>query len=85
MWGVELVRAKATREPFPAERKFGLDIQQHAFEAGLVVRALGDTLVFAPPLIVNQEQVDEILRRFASALDAGLHGFLKSGGVLEAA
>ena len=85
MWGVELVRSKQTREAFPATQKFGLGVQNHAFERGLVVRALGDSLVFAPPLIINEAQVDEMLKRFAAALDAGLHDYIKNGGALDQA
>lgn len=85
MWGVELVRSKRTREPFPADQKLAADIQQRAFENGLVVRALGDAVVFAPPLIIDDAQVDAALDRFNAALDSGLAAYLARGGELDAA
>lgn len=72
MWGVELVRSKETRAAFDPSLKFGLEIQRLAFENGLIVRALGDTLIFTPPLIITREGIDDAVDRFTTALDRGL-------------
>lgn len=39
-----------------------------AVDNGLIVRAMGDTVVFAPPLVITVAQIDEMLDRFATAL-----------------
>ena len=85
MWGVEVVRSKRTREPFPIEHRVGARVQSEAFARGLVCRALGDTIVFAPPLIVTERQIDEMLERFSKALDAARVGYMSEGGEIEAA
>jgi 4-aminobutyrate--pyruvate transaminase len=40
-----------------------------AEEQGLIVRAIGDTIAFCPPLIINEGEIGEMLRRFRIALD----------------
>jgi beta-alanine--pyruvate transaminase len=35
-------------------------VASHCFEAGVFVRALGDTLILSPPLIINEEQIGQI-------------------------
>jgi 4-aminobutyrate--pyruvate transaminase len=69
MWGVELVADKASRAAFPADLRVGLHVQQEAFENGLVIRTLGDTLAFAPAFVITRDQIDEALKIFAAALD----------------
>jgi adenosylmethionine-8-amino-7-oxononanoate aminotransferase len=41
-----------------------------AQERGLRSRPLGNTLAFAPPLSINEEEVDEIVKRLGAAMDA---------------
>jgi adenosylmethionine-8-amino-7-oxononanoate aminotransferase len=36
----------------------------------LRTRPLGNVLVFAPPLSINEEEVDEIVKRLGAAMDA---------------
>ena len=40
-----------------------------AYEEGLIVRALGDSLGFCPPLICEAPDLEEIVARFRRALD----------------
>jgi len=39
-----------------------------AARRGLITRALGDTLVFAPPLVITRAEVDELVDKFALAV-----------------
>ncbi len=32
-------------------------------------RALGDSMAFCPPLVITEEEVDEVVRRFARGLE----------------
>ncbi len=43
-----------------------------AEDAGVIVRAVpcGESVAFAPPLVITEEEVDELFDRFAVALDA---------------
>lgn len=67
--GVELVRDKATHAPFEASLGIGPFCNQRAEEHGLIVRAIGDTISFCPPLIIRQDEIEEMIARFRLALD----------------
>ena len=66
---VELVADKATRAPFDPALKVGPYCFERAQEHGLIIRAMGDTLGFCPPLVFNEDQIDEMLALFGKALD----------------
>lgn len=83
MWGVELVRSKETREAFAPDLKFGIGVQNRAFENGLVCRSLGTAIALAPPLICTIEQIEHIADRFKRALDTSLEEYTRSGGKLD--
>lgn len=68
MAGVELVADKAGKRPFDPALKVGAYLASRAREHGLIVRALGDTVVCAPPLIVAEDEIDELGARFHRAL-----------------
>ena len=66
--GVELCHPE-TRKPFESKRGAGALCARLAEEHGLIVRAIGDTMAFCPPLIISEAEIDEMLRRFRIALD----------------
>jgi 4-aminobutyrate--pyruvate transaminase len=68
--GVELVSNKETRIPFDRKQGVGTLCTAHAETQGLIVRAIGDTIAFCPPLVINEEEIAELLCRFRRALDA---------------
>ena len=70
LWGLEVVEDKATRALFDPARKIGQLIGDHARDNGLIVRVIGDRLVFAPPLIITKDQVDNMTDALEKALDA---------------
>lgn len=70
--GVELVADKATRTPFAPALGLGQRVQQLAQDHGLILRAMGDTLALAPPLVITRAEIDEVIARFGRALDAAL-------------
>jgi 4-aminobutyrate--pyruvate transaminase len=68
--GVELVADKDTKASFDPARKVGIYLSERARENGLIIRSLNDTVAFCPPLIIDEEQIDEMMKRFSKALDA---------------
>ncbi len=66
---VELVADKERRVPFDPVGRAGKLLNQHAHDNGLIIRAIGDTIAFCPPLIANQGDIDAILERFSRSLD----------------
>ncbi len=67
---VELVADKANRTPFPAATGAGAKVARASQEAGLIHRAMGDSLAFSPPLVITEGEIDALFDRFARALDA---------------
>jgi adenosylmethionine-8-amino-7-oxononanoate aminotransferase len=64
--GVEIVSDKAAKTPDPA---MAMKIFKAAQERGLRSRPLGNTLAFSPPLIITEDEVDEIVKRLGAAMD----------------
>lgn len=78
MAGVELVADKKSRAAFPQKGRAGGYLMQRAQEHGLIVRAIGDAVVMAPPLIITEAEIDDLLARFGRALDDTEREFAKS-------
>ena len=68
MYGVELVEDPATGSPFAPARQVGARLAASAYEHGLVVRAMRDTVGFCPPLIIDERDVEEIGSKMGKAL-----------------
>ena len=67
---IELVQDKLSHTNFDPELKVGPKVMGFAVKHGLLIRALvNDTLAFCPPLIINEDQIDDLFNRFARALD----------------
>jgi putrescine aminotransferase len=69
MGALELVRDKETLERFPEKRGAGTVCRDIFVDNGLVLRAVGDTLVCAPPLVLRREEADELADKAWECLD----------------
>ncbi|MWV26843.1 aminotransferase [Aurantiacibacter rhizosphaerae] len=69
MLGIELVKDRGTKEAFPMQDRTGRKVFKAAAERGLITRMLGDTLVFAPPLVMTRADADELVDKFALAVE----------------
>ena len=71
MAGLSLVRDRGNGERFDASEGTGGRVARHLREEGSVItRFVGDELVFAPPLVVSAEEVDQIVAASAEAIRA---------------
>jgi len=66
---LELVADKKTKAKFPPELALGQRILDLTQARGLLFRPAGDTLLFCPPLIVEEADIDEIFDIVGAALD----------------
>lgn len=69
MAAVEFVKDRSTGEPFDPALGVGAYCARRALRRGLVVRALGDSVAFSPPLIVSRREIGLILDLFGKALE----------------
>ena len=67
--GVELVKDKVSGEAFNSSHQIGGYCADRAESHGLIVRAIGDTIAFCPPLIIKESEIKELITRFGAALD----------------
>ncbi|NQV83868.1 MAG: aspartate aminotransferase family protein, partial [Rhodospirillales bacterium] len=67
---LELVRDKASKESFDPKLGVGAYFQEQAEREGLIIRAIGDTIAVCPPLIIVDEEIDELLGCLQRALEA---------------
>ena len=69
---LELVKNKETRENFGNNGAAGAVCRDFAIENGLVMRAVGDSMILCPPLIISREQIDELHGKILQSLDQSL-------------
>jgi 4-aminobutyrate--pyruvate transaminase len=79
---VELVADKSTRKSFDPQQGVGPFLVKRAHEHGLILRALGDSIAFCPPLIITEAEIDLMLERFGMALDDTL-SMVRDRGFIE--
>ncbi|RRV10824.1 aspartate aminotransferase family protein [Pseudomonas sp. v388] len=66
---IELVADKDTKASFDVPGQVGRYLVERAQANGLVVRGIGDVIAFCPPLIISEREIDELISRFAQALE----------------
>ncbi|KMN22285.1 aspartate aminotransferase family protein [Pseudomonas helleri] len=68
---IELVQDKATRKRYEG-RGVGMICRQFCFDNGLIMRAVGDTMIIAPPLVISKDEIDELVTKARKCLDLTL-------------
>jgi putrescine aminotransferase len=72
MGAILLVKDKAKGTPFPSALDVGMTCRGHCFGNGLIMRAVGDRMIIAPPLVITRSQVDEMMALIRRCLDLTL-------------
>ena len=74
--GLVLVKKKANNvhdcEFFPSELDVGMVCRGHMFGNGMIMRAVGNRMIIAPPLVMTRAQIDEMVALIKFCLDATL-------------
>ncbi|WP_223478984.1 aspartate aminotransferase family protein [Oricola indica] len=76
--GLEFVEDRETKAPFDPKRGIAKALKKHAFEAGLICYpmsgtidgAKGDHVLLAPPFIIEDAQIDEVVGKLDTAIRA---------------
>ncbi len=79
-FGMEFVRDRANKAPYPPEIGFHKKFKQAAFNAGLICYPMGGTIdgqqgdhvLLAPPFIIDVGHIDEIVTKLDTALKTTL-------------
>ena len=59
--GVELVRDVKTKEPLDPQQRVGHKITVAARRFGIFTRPLGDVLVFMPPYVIPEDELERLV------------------------
>ena len=78
--GLEIVADRASKEPFDPSLTINKKIKRAAFEAGLACYPMGGTIdgkrgdhvLLAPPFIMQASQIDEVVGKLSTAIDAAI-------------
>lgn len=78
--GIELVADRESKTPFDPSRKLAAKIKKAAFANGLICYPMsgtrdgkvGDHVLLAPPFILNDAHIDEIVEKISAAIDTAL-------------
>ncbi|MEW6192122.1 MAG: adenosylmethionine--8-amino-7-oxononanoate transaminase [Bacillota bacterium] len=68
MVGIELVKDKETKAPFPLARRTGRGVILRAREKGVIIRPLGDVVVLMPPLAIDDEDLEKLCAVTAASI-----------------
>jgi putrescine---pyruvate transaminase len=69
MAGLVLVKSKSPITMFGSALDVGMVCRGHCFGNGLIMRAVGDRMIVAPPLVTTCAQIDEMMRLIVKCLD----------------
>jgi adenosylmethionine-8-amino-7-oxononanoate aminotransferase len=78
--GVEIVKDRETKAPFDPSLGLAGKIKTAAFEAGLICYPMpgtrdgriGDHILLAPPFIISDDQIDELVTKLSGAIEDAL-------------
>ena len=77
--GLVLVKDKASKAMYGPELAVGMMCRAHCFRNGLIMRAVGDRMIIAPPLVMTREQIDEMVALIRRCLDDTLAELREKG------
>ncbi|MEO1292606.1 MAG: aminotransferase [Pseudomonadota bacterium] len=78
---LELAPDKSGKTVFNPPMKVGPKLMQEMLARGVIVRAIGDTLAFCPPMIIEEDEIDALFEPLGPALDA-TYAWAKAEGYL---
>ncbi len=79
---IELVADKSTKASFDPAQAVGPFLIKRGHHHGLILRALGDSIAFCPPLIITEPEIDLMFEKFTLALD-DTFSMLRERGLVE--
>ncbi len=67
--GIELVKDKNTKEPYPSVARIGSRVCMEARKKGLIIRPLGDTVVIMPPLSIKEAELKRTVKTVHDSIE----------------
>ncbi|MEY4562556.1 MAG: hypothetical protein RLZZ618_1833 [Pseudomonadota bacterium] len=79
MGALQIVRDKASSATFDDSLEVGMICRGHCFANGLIMRAVGDRMIVAPPLVITLSQIDQMVELIRTCLDLTLADLKQRG------
>lgn len=79
MAGLVLMKDKSTQTLFNEEDAVGLICRGHCFANGVIMRAVGNRMIIAPPLVITRDEIDKMITLIRISLDKTLVDVQKLG------
>jgi adenosylmethionine-8-amino-7-oxononanoate aminotransferase len=70
MVGIDLVKDRATKDPFEPRRRLGAEVCLNVRRHGVIIRPLGDVIVVMPPLAMGMEDLGRIVAAVRTEVSA---------------
>jgi len=61
MVGIELVKSRKTKRPYPPGERIGQKVILEARNRGVIIRPLGDVIVLMPPLAIDKPTLEKLV------------------------
>jgi len=62
MVGIEMVKDRKTKAPYPIEKRMGHKAILEARKRGAILRPLGNVIVLMPPLSIKEAELERLLK-----------------------
>ncbi len=69
MAGIELVKDKKSRRPYPWQQRMGIDVCRALRRRGILLRPLGNVIVLMPPLAITEEEISFLCSEVRQAIE----------------
>lgn len=79
MGALQIVKNKETNALFDSALEVGMLCRSHCFANGLIMRAVGDRMIIAPPLVITRAQIDNMAALITLCLDNTLRDAKQRG------
>ncbi|MBA4177105.1 MAG: aspartate aminotransferase family protein [Leptothrix sp. (in: Bacteria)] len=79
MGALLLVKDKLSGEAFDESVGIGMVCRSHCFNQGVIMRAVGDRMIIAPPLVITRNQIDDMVALIRRCLDLTLADAQREG------
>ncbi len=74
MVGIELVKDRKTKEPFPWQERVGIQVCARVRDYGVILRPLGNVIILMPPLSSTQHELRTMVRATERAIKDVFYG-----------
>ena len=75
LWAVELMDDKETKKKLNPKLGVGSFIRQWCWDNGMILRNNNDILVYAPALVINEQEIDLMLDLTNQAIQAAMEHY----------